>query len=603
MRTSRRRPRAAPCRAPLAIALLIGIAACRDAPPTAPAPEPPPAPRLATDTMSVALGHVSQLRVLGARGPIIWRSADERIATVSPTGAVRAVSPGRTTITASVNGQQASAQVRTGTDTTIGPDGGDVCALVCRTLIHIPAGALDSTTEVTVFPAFAPPDDPRLLAGSAVDVEPSGLVLHASAELALLFDSSAVPAGLEDGATLAQVVGGAWEPVTGSAENGAVPLVFASTTHFGTFGILLPARMPPSPMTGATIAAGDGFTCAIATDHSLHCWGYNEWGQLAVEGIDSSAVPVASAGDLKFTSVTAGDDFACGITASGDSYCWGLDQYGQLGNGTTVPFPHGVPSPVRVATDVRFVALTAGMFHACGLDAEGRAYCWGQNRLGQLGVGTLADSVVVAPRLVALDARFASISAGGEHTCGITRNGVSYCWGENTNGQLGLGVTSVDEDVHPSPERVIGAPAFQSIDAGGNGTCAVGQNVRVYCWGAVTLGRGELHSASGTPMPVIAAVHLTQARGGRVSFCALDLSETPYCWGLFAEELPVPTALPNAPTLAELAMGAGHACGLGHDGRAYCWGVDAFGNLGTGEFHVRTLQPLPVTGDLVFALP
>lgn len=605
MRTSRRRRRTAPLRAALtAVIALTGFSACRDAPPTAPGAGP--APRFTIDTLSIPLGRASRLRLVSAGGAITWRSADERVATVSPAGVVSAVAPGLTTITASVGGREAAAQVRTGTDTTIGPEGGDVCALVCHTLIHVPPGALDSATEVTVFPAFAPPDDPRLLPGSAVDVEPSGIVLHTAAEIALLFDSAMVPVGLGDVVTLAHTVGGAWEPVEGSGVNTESALAFATTTRFGTFGLLLPARTAPAPMRNATIVGGENFTCGITTDRSLHCWGYNEWGQLAVDGIDSSAVPVSSAGELRFTSLAAGADFACGISTGGDTFCWGLDQYGQLGNGTTVPFPHGVPTPARVTTDVRFVALTAGGFHACGLDAEGRAYCWGQNRSGQLGLGTLTDSVVTSPRRVALDLRFASISAGRAHTCGITRTGVSYCWGENDDGMLGLGVTPTHEDVHPTPEPVIGAPAFVSIAAGSSGTCAVGQDERVYCWGAFALGRGSLQALSGTPVPVISPVRFRDVQGGSESFCALDTIGEPHCWGLFGSgnfPMPLPTELPAAPVFAALAVGASHACGLTPDARAYCWGVDAFGELGTGEYHVRTLHPQPVAGDLQFALP
>jgi hypothetical protein len=72
----------------------------------------------------------------------------------------------------------------------------------------------------------------------------------------------------------------------------------------------------------------------------------------------------------------------------------------------------------------------------------GVAYCWGSNLAGELGNGTTISSAT--PVAVAGDLRFASISAGRGTwqpglTCGITRDGGTYCWGYNQDGQLGTG--------------------------------------------------------------------------------------------------------------------------------------------------------------------
>src|SRR5688572_11487213 len=82
-------------------------------------------------------------------------------------------------------------------------------------------------------------------------------------------------------------------------------------------------------------------------------------------------------------------------------------------------------------------SVTVGFQHACGLDAQGRAFCWGPNSEGELGDGT--DSARVAPTRVAGNQTFASIAAGHRHTCALTAEGQAYCWGSNTTGALGDG--------------------------------------------------------------------------------------------------------------------------------------------------------------------
>jgi len=50
----------------------------------------------------------------------------------------------------------------------------------------------------------------------------------------------------------------------------------------------------------------------------------------------------------------------------------GRQLLGQLGDGTTA----GRTTPAAVAGGLRFAAVTAGSFHTCGLTTSGTAYCW-----------------------------------------------------------------------------------------------------------------------------------------------------------------------------------------------------------------------------------
>ena len=65
--------------------------------------------------------------------------------------------------------------------------------------------------------------------------------------------------------------------------------------------------------------------------------------------------------------------------------------------------------------------------------------CWGDNRYGQLGIGSFTDQN--SPQNITFETiRTAeSISAAGYHTCALLDDDSLKCWGRNINGQLGIG--------------------------------------------------------------------------------------------------------------------------------------------------------------------
>lgn len=213
-------------------------------------------------------------------------------------------------------------------------------------------------------------------------------------------------------------------------------------------------RHTPTPVGGSltfkTLSSGSQHSCALTNDGFAYCWGSNIGNLGDGTGGNIRPAPVRVLGGLTFQSLSAGTIHTCGVTTGGAAYCWGENNRGQLGDGTTTQRL----SPTTVSGGLRFQSLAAGGSFTCALTIGGSSYCWGGNSSGQLGNATntgpdLCDggtaSCSKSPILVSGGLNFQKLSAGGGHTCGLTTGGVVYCWGDNTVGQLGIGTRTGPE--------------------------------------------------------------------------------------------------------------------------------------------------------------
>jgi alpha-tubulin suppressor-like RCC1 family protein len=176
------------------------------------------------------------------------------------------------------------------------------------------------------------------------------------------------------------------------------------------------------------------------------------------------------------TALAAGGYHTCALLAGGGVKCWGANGTGQLGDGSTTQ--HNTPEDVK-DLESGVVGLTAGALHTCAALAGGGAKCWGYNLYGQLGDGTITDSLTPVP-VSGLTTGVAALGAGGNHTCALLAGGGVKCWGFNEDGQLGDGATTDSS----TPVDVSGLTnGAASVTAGGRHTCAGLEAAGVKCWG------------------------------------------------------------------------------------------------------------------------
>lgn len=261
---------------------------------------------------------------------------------------------------------------------------------------------------------------------------------------------------------------------------------------------------------------------------------------------------------------------------------------------------------VRVAKALVFSELSAASRHTCGVTTDTIAYCWGSNSNGQLGQ-PLSVSDRDVPIEVARRSRFVSISAGGDHTCALDATGAAYCWGLNDRGQLGDG--SAQDRATPTP--VTGNVTFASIDAGEGHTCAVTASGAAYCWGAND--RGQLGDGTNTdrsaPVAVTGGLTFAAVSAGKDHTCGVTTSNAGYCWGAndvgqvgdgTQTDRSDPTAISGGHAFASVSAGSDHSCGVTTADAALCWGANGSGQLGDGTNTERD-APATVSGGLSFA--
>ncbi|KAJ1479776.1 regulator of chromosome condensation 1/beta-lactamase-inhibitor protein II [Baffinella frigidus] len=340
--------------------------------------------------------------------------------------------------------------------------------------------------------------------------------------------------------------------------------------------------------TAKAVSAGTGHTCALLDDATVKCWGYNKYGQLGLGDITyrgdnanemgTNLASVDLGAGRTAVAVSAGSYHTCALLDDATVKCWGYNGYGNLGLGDKFNRGDDVDemgtnlASVDLGAGRTAVAISAGLFHSCALLDDATVKCWGQNSDGRLGLGDTDhrgdDADEMGTNLASVDlgaGRTAkAVSAGIYHTCALLDDATLKCWGRNARGQLGLG----------------------DISSRGDDADEMGTNLA-----SVDLGTGR------TAKAVSAGYDFT---------CALLDDATVKCWGFNvdgqlglgdtarrgddANEMGTNLTwvdLGAGRTAVNVSAGWSHACALLDDATVKCWGHNTDGELGLGDMSSR----------------
>ena len=225
----------------------------------------------------------------------------------------------------------------------------------------------------------------------------------------------------------------------------------------------------PGNLRFAAVCAGASFSLALSTGGRVYAWGDNTDGQSG-DGTHlpthPAPVPVKLPSRTQITAIACGFDHALALTSAGRVLAWGGGLQGALGAGH--PGKSRVPVPVRLPATVRIRALFAGEHTSMALSTTGQVWTWGDNSRGQLGNGSVADHSR-RPVLARLPAgtTVRKISAGRQTDLVLTTRGTILTWGDNFVGQLGIGRLSGLSRL-PVAVHLPGGQAALSVFAGSN---------------------------------------------------------------------------------------------------------------------------------------
>lgn len=410
-------------------------------------------------------------------------------------------------------------------------------------------------------------------------------------------------------------------------------------------GVLLTMLLVACGSKKAETTATSSTNPAVFYSHSVaissvrfYSWGANNYGQLGNGVTTARSNPakvqiVANGTAIVINGVSAGGTHSLAFGGVDDPvYACGNNGFGQLGNNSTT----ASTIPVKVRTTVKengtvthpsltgITAVAAGGYHSLALDNSngGTVWAWGNNRLGQLGLGevtTLQRNIAVqVPSLV--NANITRIAAGGGHNLALSSSGTIWSWGFNKSGQLGQGRES--EHKIPTPGMVLNTDGTSNltdvihIAAGGSHSLFVTSDGNVWACGLNNfgqLGDGTLKKKYGVVPVLTDKVTKTPLTGAIAVAAGLDHSlaiiddgtglskGTVWAWGdntfgqlgnqkNFNTDIPVTspvkvkkedgTALEN---VAKIVAIGNHSLAVDSSGQLWAWGDNTYGQLGNGK--------------------
>lgn len=391
--------------------------------------------------------------------------------------------------------------------------------------------------------------------------------------------------------------------MSGSATDSCSFVLNSATTASAAFAGLTQLKVK-------AITSGDLHTCALLTDGTVKCFGFNSNGQLGNgSSVDHSVVPVTVTGLTGITAIAANGNHTCAIASDQSVWCWGENSHGELGDLTYTQRN----KPVLTLGVGRVISIAAGRFHNCALRYDRTVYCWGNNSYGQLGDGTTTrqNMATIVPGLTDIW----GISAGAGHSCAIQINGDVgggvKCWGRNSSGELGNGTNTNSL----TPVFVSGLTGVESIAGSDTSTCArlYGPTGPIKCWGNNAVGQlGDGTTTNrNTPVSVV-GLSSTAKIVSNYSTCALMADSTVNCWGYNIvgqlgngtranSSAPVPVSGLTGATAVSMGSGnvlsGGPGCAILTDQTVMCWGENTYGQFGNGTTAASNVPVRAVVGE------
>jgi alpha-tubulin suppressor-like RCC1 family protein len=328
---------------------------------------------------------------------------------------------------------------------------------------------------------------------------------------------------------------------------------------------------------------------SVPIDYFLYVWGNNS----PVINIDA-IVPI-----LWGNSISAGSNFSAGINNEGTLWTFGSNSDGQLGDGLREDFMfrnnRSVPSQLNSSV---FNSVSLGRLSAFAIRNDGALFGWGANSFNELGIG---DTFARSNPVQIGTSSWTQISAGStvlSHQLAIRNDGILFAWGNNANGQLGLGDT-----IDRSLPTQVGSDSWVQINTAGYASFAIKDDQTLYSWGSGSLGNGDTISRSlPTQVGTSSWTSLSSGKGSSFQRAAIRIDGGLFMWGdnsygqlgfgdTISRSLPTQLGIGNWNAVS--TTGASFTAAISAGGGLFTWGANNHGQLGQGD-RINRSSPVQV---------
>ncbi|XP_067858724.1 probable E3 ubiquitin-protein ligase HERC4 isoform X1 [Heptranchias perlo] len=233
------------------------------------------------------------------------------------------------------------------------------------------------------------------------------------------------------------------------------------------------------------------------------CWGNTSFGQLGLGGIDEEIV--LEPRTCEFFQNKRIRDVGCGrrhtvfVLDDGTVYTCGCNDLAQLGHDKA----RKRPEQVGALDAQNITAVSCGEMHTLALNDKGQVFAWGLAIDGQLGLASTEESVKVPRNIKSLaEVQIAQVACGYHHSLALSKGSQIFSWGQNKNGQLGLG-RDIGNQPSPQPVRSLNGVPFVQIVAGGAHSFALSLSGAVFGWGCNKFGQLGLNDEDDRYAPAL----------------------------------------------------------------------------------------------------
>lgn len=352
--------------------------------------------------------------------------------------------------------------------------------------------------------------------------------------------------------------------------------------------------------TVTDISTVGGASCALWSTGDITCWGRMSDGRLGngVVSTESHPVPVNVLLIDDAVAIDAGSSHTCALRSDDTLWCWGWNFYGQLGDGTTTT----TATPVQVTGLTGVEAFDLSGSQTCARTSDGLLHCWGNNRYGGIGTGTVGGTVSTPTEVTGLGT--VGLFAVGAASFAITTSGQLMGWGRDWDGEITGSTTRTEYGSPRAVSALDGLGITPVAIQGGGSPKVVGSDGRVWCWGSNSNFTCGISTLVTELWPAMEVTGLSDV-AGIDERCAVTTTGEVWCWGYHDRgsagtgdrEYPydTPRQALGITDAVQVSHSSGHSC-IRHDaGSVSCSGYNLRGEIGDGTYEQR-LTFVPVVG-------